>query len=96
MTVFSLSDMDLSIISMMNNDPTISQTKLAEELKVNPNALKYRVTRLKERHCRPCMKMNLSIRSQTDTEVELQRKELNDKCISCLKNTLNGCIIVLR
>ncbi len=39
-----------AIINIMKKDPAISLAKLAEELKVNPNTLKYRISRLKEKH----------------------------------------------
>ena len=48
-TVYSLEESDLSIISLMKKDPTISQTTMAAALGINPNTVKYRVAKLKEK-----------------------------------------------
>ena len=48
-TVYSLPEFDLAIISLMKNDPTISQTAMAASLNANINTLKYHVMKLREK-----------------------------------------------
>ena len=49
LTVYSLPEFDLAIISLMKKAPTISQTAMAISLNANINTLKYHVLKLKEK-----------------------------------------------
>ena len=46
--VYSMLDIELMILNMMKKNPEYSQSKIAEELKTDPNRVKYYVRKLRQ------------------------------------------------